>query len=66
MTRTQKVRRVFIADRYAPLVAGLFSDAREASIGVEVTFEDGRKGRLSGVCRIVDMKSHAPAQSEAA
>jgi long-chain acyl-CoA synthetase len=66
LTRTQKVRRVFIADRYAPLVAGLFSDAREASIGVEVTFEDGRKGRLSGVCRIVDMKSHAPAQSEAA
>ena len=66
LTRTQKVRRVFIADRYAPLVAGLFSDAREASIGVEVTFEDGRKGRLIGVCRIVDMKSHAPAQSEAA
>ena len=66
LTRTQKVRRAFIADRYAPLVAGLFSDTREASIGVEVTFEDGRKGRLSAVCRIVDMKSHSPPQSEAA
>ena len=66
LTRTQKVRRAFIAERYAPLVDGLFSDAKEAAIDVEVTFEDGRKGKLSGAPRIVDMASHAPAQSRAA
>jgi long-chain acyl-CoA synthetase len=66
LTRTQKVRRAFIADRYAPLVAGLFSGAREASINVEVTFEDGRKSKLSGACRIVDMAASALARSEAA
>jgi long-chain acyl-CoA synthetase len=66
LTRTQKVRRAFIAERYAPLVDGLFSGAKEAAIDVEVTFEDGRKGKLSGASRIVDMASHAPAQSRAA
>ena len=48
LTRTQKVRRRFIAERYAPMVEGLFSGAAEASISAEITFEDGRKGRLEG------------------
>jgi long-chain acyl-CoA synthetase len=66
LTRTQKVRRAFIADRYAPLVEGLFSDVSQASINIEVTFEDGRKGKLGGDCRIIDMAPHAPARNEAA
>jgi len=66
LTRTQKVRRAFIAERYAPFVAGLFGGANEASIDVEVTFEDGRKGRLAGVSRIIDMTPHKTTQSEAA
>ena len=52
LTRTQKVRRRFIAERYAPLVEGLFGGASEAAISAEVTFEDGRKGRLEGRARI--------------
>ena len=55
LTRTQKVRRGFIADRYAPLVEGLYGDATEASIEAEITYEDGRKGKLVGNARIVDM-----------
>ncbi|HME85756.1 MAG TPA: AMP-binding protein [Roseiarcus sp.] len=55
LTRTQKVRRGFIADRYAPLVEGLYNGASEASIAAEITFEDGRKGKLVGTSRIVDM-----------
>ena len=55
LTRTQKVRRAFIADRYAPLVDGLYSGATEAAIAAEITYEDGRKGRLAGTSRIVDM-----------
>ena len=66
LTRTQKVRRAFIAERYAPFVAGLFGGANEASIDVEVTFEDGRKRRLAGVSRIIDMAPHKTTQSEAA
>jgi long-chain acyl-CoA synthetase len=55
LTRTQKVRRGFIADRYAPLVEGLYNGASKASIAAEVTYEDGRKGKLVGTSRIVDM-----------
>jgi len=46
LTRTRKVRRGFIADRYGPLVDGLYSGAPDAHIETEVTFEDGRKGMI--------------------
>jgi long-chain acyl-CoA synthetase len=58
LTRTQKVRRGFIAERYAPLVEAFYSDAREAAISTEVTFEDGRKGMLSARLQIRDMTIH--------
>ena len=41
-------RRGFIAERYAPLIEGLYSGASEASISAEITYEDGRKGKLDG------------------
>ena len=55
ITRTQKVRRGFIAERYAPLVNALYSGAKEADIATEVTFEDGRKGVLSAHLKIRDV-----------
>jgi long-chain acyl-CoA synthetase len=61
LTRTQKVRRAFIADRYAPLVKALYDGSSDASISVEVVFEDGRTGRIEGDMRIVDMPSYGSA-----
>jgi long-chain acyl-CoA synthetase len=55
LTRTQKVRRRFIADRYLPLVQALYDGSAEASISTEVTFEDGRKGMLTGRVAIKDV-----------
>ena len=55
LTRTQKVRRSFIADRYAPLINALYDGSKEADISTEVTFEDGRKGVISARVRIRDM-----------
>jgi long-chain acyl-CoA synthetase len=46
LTRTRKVRRGFIVERYAALVDALYSGADRARIETEVTFEDGRKGRI--------------------
>jgi long-chain acyl-CoA synthetase len=63
LTRTQKVRRGFIAERYAPLVAGLYDGSATADISTEVTYEDGRKGVLAACVRIEDM---AIAPSDAA
>jgi len=55
LTRTQKVRRGFIAERYATLVKALYDGSSEADISTEVTFEDGRKGILSARVKIRDM-----------
>ena len=51
LTRTQKVRRRFIAERYAPLIKALYDGSKEADISTEVTFEDGRKGMIEGDVR---------------
>jgi long-chain acyl-CoA synthetase len=65
LTRTQKVRRGFIADRYEPLITALYDGSRNAHISVEVTFEDGRKGRIEGDVEIIDAKTY-PAVDAAA
>ena len=67
LTRTQKVRRGFIAERYAPLIAALYAGAQEADITTEVTFEDGRKGAISARVKIRDCETiPATARSQAA
>ncbi|HWM81909.1 MAG TPA: AMP-binding protein [Pseudolabrys sp.] len=55
LTRTQKVRRGFIAERYEPLIRALYDGSTEADISTQVTFEDGRKGVISARVKIRDM-----------
>ncbi len=64
LTRTQKVRRSFISERYLPLVDALYAGKTEQSISTEVTFEDGRKGVISGLVKIRDAKVFAPVKLE--
>jgi long-chain acyl-CoA synthetase len=67
ITRTLKVRRGFIADRYAPLINALYDGSNEADISTEVTFEDGRKGTISARVKIRGMKTEPiPAMGKAA
>ena len=61
LTRTQKVRRSFVAERYGPLIEALYSGAGECHIKTEVTFEDGRKGNIEGNVRIMDMTTYPSA-----
>src|SRR6476469_10987808 len=56
LTRTQKVRRRFVGERYAPLIAALYDGSHEADIATEVTFEDGREGMLKARVKIRDMQ----------
>ncbi|MBI5419382.1 MAG: AMP-binding protein, partial [Deltaproteobacteria bacterium] len=44
LTRTRKVRRAFIAEKYADLIDALYSDRQSCRVEAQVTFEDGRKG----------------------
>jgi long-chain acyl-CoA synthetase len=59
LTRTQKVRRGFIAERYAALVEALYSGAATADISTEITFEDGHKGVIAARVAIRDMRPYA-------
>ena len=63
LTRTQKVRRGFIAERYAPLVTALYNGSHEADISTEVTFEDGRKGTIAARVKIRDVQMVGSAES---
>ena len=63
LTRTNKVRRGFIAERYKPLVEALYDGSRSAHIKVEVTFEDGRKGVIQGDIAIRDLAPHTPSRA---
>jgi long-chain acyl-CoA synthetase len=58
LTRTMKVRRSLIADRYGALVKALYDGSKVADISTEVTFEDGRKGKLAARVAIRDVKNH--------
>ena len=62
LTRTSKVRRGFIAERYAALVEALYDGSREKEIATEVTFEDGRKGLIHARVAIRDMPAHGEAR----
>jgi long-chain acyl-CoA synthetase len=55
VTRTQKVRRGFVAERYAPLINAFYDGSSEAAISTEVTFEDGRKGTLAARVKVRDV-----------
>ena len=65
LTRTMKVRRGLIGERYSPLVEALYSGASEGSISTQVTFEDGRKGAINARVAIRDM-APVPAMGKAA
>ena len=66
ITRTLKVRRGFVAERYAPLIKALYDGSNEADISTEVTFEDGRKGTISARVKIRDIKTDSSALGKAA
>jgi long-chain acyl-CoA synthetase len=57
LTRTLKVRRRFIAERYGQLIAALYDGSKQADIATEVTFEDGRKGTINARVKIADVKT---------
>ncbi|MEM1037919.1 MAG: AMP-binding protein [Pseudomonadota bacterium] len=67
LTRTMKVRRTLINDRYAPLIEALYDGSTEKYVDTEVVFEDGRKGSISATVKIQDVDVYAPeAMKEAA
>ncbi|MGH6949048.1 MAG: AMP-dependent synthetase/ligase [Kiloniellales bacterium] len=54
LTRTRKVRRRFVAEKYQPLIDALYSDRDEVYVETEMTFEDGRKGVVRATLKVID------------
>ena len=65
LTRTNKVRRGFIADKYKALVDALYEGRTSQFIETVVKFEDGRTGSVSATLRIDDAKTFAPVKAAA-
>ena len=65
LTRTNKVRRGFIGEKYDVLVDALYGGKTEQYIETQVKFEDGRTGKVSATLRIMDARTF-PAMQRAA
>jgi long-chain acyl-CoA synthetase len=61
MTRTRKVRRRFIAEKYAPVIDAFYSGGREVELTATITYEDGREAAIQSRVRIEDVEAEAPA-----
>ena len=65
LTRTNKVRRGFIAEKYQPLIDALYEGKTEQFIETVVKFEDGRSGSISATLKISDSQTFAPLKAAA-
>jgi long-chain acyl-CoA synthetase len=65
LTRTNKVRRGFIGDKYGVLVDALYGNKTEQFIETVVKFEDGRTGSVSATLKLGDTKTFAPVKAAA-
>ena len=65
LTRTNKVRRGFIAEKYGALIDALYGGKTTQFIETQVKFEDGRTGSVSATLRIDDAKTFATARAAA-
>ncbi|MEM6988017.1 MAG: AMP-binding protein, partial [Pseudomonadota bacterium] len=58
ITRTRKVRRRVIEDRYETLLTALYDGSNEIYVETEVTYEDGRKGSIAATLNLHDAKTY--------
>ncbi len=66
LTRTRKVRRSTIEEKYEDLIAALYDGSTEQYTETEVTYEDGRKGKITATLEIRDAAVLATAAKVAA
>jgi long-chain acyl-CoA synthetase len=60
LTRTRKVRRGFIAEKYATLVDALYGGKQSVHVEAQVKYEDGRTGTISADLKVRDAKTFRP------
>jgi long-chain acyl-CoA synthetase len=55
LTRTRKVRRAFVNERYGALIEDLYGDKKEHPLDVQITYEDGRVSSFKGRIGIAEV-----------
>jgi long-chain acyl-CoA synthetase len=66
LTRTRKVRRGFVAEKYGVLINALYDGSDDCFIETQVKFEDGRTGNIAATLAIRDLKTVAAPSALAA
>ncbi|MCR8724846.1 AMP-binding protein [Frigidibacter sp. ROC022] len=66
LTRTRKVRRRIIEEKYADLLTALYDGSESIYTETEVTYEDGRKGKISATLKIARAEVAAPTAQKVA
>jgi long-chain acyl-CoA synthetase len=66
LTRTRKVRRGFIGEKYATIVDALYSGVERCVVEAQVRFEDGRTGNIRADLKVNNAKTFAPEAAQAA
>ncbi len=66
LTRTRKVRRGYIGEKYEPLVDALYAGRDTIHVEAQVKYEDGRTAMISADLKIRDAKTFAPAAAKRA
>jgi long-chain acyl-CoA synthetase len=66
ITRTRKVRRRFVAEKYEAVVEAFYRDDGEVELTTEITYEDGRKANLTSKIAIEDVPEPAESAREPA
>ena len=66
LTRTRKVRRGYIGERYQPLVEALYAGLESVHVEAQVKYEDGRTGSISADLKIRDAKTYPAAAARQA
>lgn len=65
MTRTRKVRRKFVAEKYANVTEAFYCGAEQVQVTTEITFEDGRRSALVSDIVIYDLSAAQPVKRAA-
>jgi long-chain acyl-CoA synthetase len=66
LTRTRKVRRGYIGEKYEQLLKALYSADSMVHVNAQVRYEDGRTGTFAADLKIRDAKTFAPAAAKRA
>jgi long-chain acyl-CoA synthetase len=59
MTRTRKVRRRYVAEKYAPVIDAFYAGRHTVELATAITYEDGRQGSLHSTVHIEDVEGVA-------